>query len=49
MNSGSLFETSMASGGVTGIVSFKRFKNTAVAASSIVAANMRKSYNADSN
>ena len=35
----------MSSGCVTGMVSFKRFKNTAVAASSIVAANMRKSYN----
>lgn len=38
--SGSLYDMS----GVTGMVSFKRFKNTAVAASSIVAANMRKSY-----
>lgn len=39
--SGSLYDMSSA----TGLVSFKRFKNTAVAASSIVAANMRKSYN----
>ena len=41
--SGSLYD--MSSGCITGMVSFKRFKNTAVAASSIVAANMRKSYN----